>query len=92
VPQPGANERSATLAIVQAVVALVLLIVLPIMVETPETTQGIVASGAVALVLFAFLVSGVARFMRSRRRPYLDSMMPPPKPGGGKPPTPTKEE
>jgi hypothetical protein len=84
-PQPGANERGAMLAAIQAVVALVLLIVLPIVMETPETMQGMIAYGAIALVLFTFLVSGVARFMRSRRRPYLDSVMPP-KPGDRKPP------
>jgi hypothetical protein len=92
-PQPGARERSATLAMVQAAVALALLIVLPIVVGTPETTQGIVAAGAVALVLFTFLVTGIARFMRNRKIPYPDSMMPTPlAPGERKPPTARKED
>ena len=77
--RPGGKERSATLAMVQAVVALALLIVLPIVVGTPETPQGIAAAAVVALILAVFLLEGVARFVRNRKRPYPDSVMPPPR-------------
>jgi uncharacterized membrane protein len=77
--RPGGKERSATLAMIQAIVALALLIILPLVVGTPETTQGMVAAIVAAFVLFAFLLEGAARFIRNRRRPFLDSVMPPQK-------------
>ena len=92
---PGAKERSATLAMVQAAVALALLIALPIFMGTPDTVPDMIAAGAVALVLFTFLVTGVARFIRNRKLPYPDSMMPSPLPPGDRkpqPPSPTKED
>ncbi len=77
--QPGGDKRNAVLAGIQAIVALALLVALPVVVGTPDTVQGMIAAGAVALVLFTFLVTGVARFIRTRRRPFLDSVMPPQK-------------
>ena len=72
---------------VQAIVALALLIILPFVVGTPDTVPDMVAAGAIALVLFTFLVTGVARFIRNRKRPYPDSVIPPPQPGDRKPPS-----
>lgn len=79
-PRPGGKERSATEAMIQAVVALVLLIGLPFAVGEPQTTQGLVADVVAALALVVFLLEGAARFIRNRRRPYPDSIMPPPPP------------
>jgi hypothetical protein len=71
---------------VQAGIALALLIALPIVMGTPDSVPDMIAAGAVALVLFTFLVTGVARFMRNRKLPYPDSMMPTPlAPGERKP-------
>ncbi len=74
--RPGGKERSPALAMVQAAVALALLIALPLVVGTPETTREMVIAALVALVLLAFLVEGVARFIRNRRRAFPDSVMP----------------
>jgi hypothetical protein len=76
--RPGGKERSSKVAIAQAGVALALLIILPIAVGTPETPQGIAAAAVVALLLVVFLLEGVARFIRNKKRPYPDSVMPPP--------------
>ena len=78
--RPGGKERSPKVAIAQAGVALVLLIALPVAVGTPETPQGIAAAAVVALILVVFLLEGIARFIRNRKRPYPDSVMPPPAP------------
>ena len=78
--RPGGKERSARVAIVQAGVALALLIILPVVVGTPETPQGIAAAAVVGLILLVFLLEGVARFVRNKKRPYPDSVMPPPTP------------
>ena len=78
--KPGGKERSPKVAIIQAGVALALLIILPIVVGTPETPQGIAAAAVVALILLVFLLEGIARFVRNKKRPYPDSIMPPPKP------------
>ena len=65
------------LAIAQAAVALALLTGLPL-VLAPSTAMDMAAAGIAALVLLAFLVEGVARFLRSQRpSPFLDSVMPP---------------
>jgi hypothetical protein len=89
---PGGNQRSATEAMIQAVVALVLLIGLPFTVGEPETTQGLVIDVAAALVLVGLLLEGILRFLRNRRRPYPDSVLPPPPPGARKPPTARRED
>ena len=68
------------LAIAQAAVALALLIGLPY-IHSPETHSELLYTGFAALVLLAFLVEGVARFLRSRRPRFHDSIMPPPEDG-----------
>ena len=65
------------LALIQAGVALALLIGLPIVLDPPTTPWGIAGLVAAAMLLMAFLVEGVMRFLRSRRRPFPDSMLPP---------------
>ena len=67
------------LAIAQAAIALALLIGLPFIYE-PETHSELLYTGFAALVLLAFLVEGVARFLRSRRPRFHDSIMPPKEP------------
>jgi hypothetical protein len=76
-PQPDRRDPSeATLALTQAGVALALLIALPLVLEAPTTPLGVFGIIVAALALFAFLVEGATRFLRSRRRPFLDSMLP----------------
>ena len=75
--QTGTKERNPTLALALAAVALALLIGLPFVMEPPETTGGLFATAVAGLVLVAILVMGVAGFIRQRRRPYLDSVLPP---------------
>ena len=71
------KKPKPALAIAQAAVALILLIGLPL-VFAPSTDMDMAATGIAALVLLAFLVEGVMRFLRSRRpSPFLDSVMPP---------------
>lgn len=65
------------LALIQAGVALVLLIGLPIILEAPTTPWGVVGLGVAAVLLLAFLVEGVLRFIRARHRPFADSVLPP---------------
>ena len=78
--KPGGKERSPNIAIAQAGAALALLILLPLVVGAPETPQGIAVAAVVALILLGFMLEGVARFIRNRKRPFLDSVMPPQKP------------
>ncbi len=80
--QPDGKSPDPKLAIAQAAVALVLLIGLPIAVGTPATPMDIAVAAIAGMILLAFLVEGVARFMRSRRRPFLDSVLPPEARGG----------
>ncbi len=78
--------------IVQAVVALALLVGLPMFLETPTSTAGMVAATLGAAILIAFGIQGVIGYVRSRRpQSFPDSIMPPPKPGERKPPTPRRE-
>ncbi|MGH8765432.1 MAG: hypothetical protein ACRET8_06915 [Burkholderiales bacterium] len=63
--------------LVQSFIALALLIGLPMVMESPESTEGILVAVAGALVLVAFAVRGVVRFVRSRKtRTFHDSIMP----------------
>ena len=79
--------------IVQAVLALAVLAGLPVFLETPESPGGEIAAAAGALFLVAVAIHGVVRYVHSRKpRSYADSMMPPPKPGERKPPSPRKED
>jgi uncharacterized membrane protein (UPF0136 family) len=67
--------------LLQAVVALGVLIGLPVFLEAPTSIEGMIAAGAGALVLLGAALHGVVHFMRSRRpRPFLDSMLPPKEP------------
>lgn len=65
------------LALIQACVALALLIGLPIVLEAPTTPWGVAGLVVAAMLLMTFLVEGVLRFIRARRRPFADSMLPP---------------
>ena len=66
------------LPILQAVVALALLLGLPIVLEAPTSTQGELAAAAGAVLLVAVAIHGVVRFVRSRKpRSFPDSIMPP---------------
>lgn len=73
----GGDPSEGTLALTQAGVALALLIALPIVLEAPTTPLGVFGIVVAAAALLGFLVEGVARFLRSRRRPFLDSVLPP---------------
>jgi hypothetical protein len=66
------------LYLVQAGVALVLLIGLPFVLESPATDERMAAASIGALVLAAVAIHGIMRFLR-RRKPglYHDSVMPP---------------
>lgn len=65
------------LALIQAAVALALLIGLPLVLEAPTTPWGVAGLVVAAMLLMAFLAEGVVRFIRARRRPFADSMLPP---------------
>lgn len=64
--------------ILQAAVALALLIGLPVFLATPTSPEEMIAATIGALVLMVVAIHGAVRFVRSRRpRPYLDSILPP---------------
>jgi hypothetical protein len=65
------------LALIQALVSLALLIGLPLVLEAPTTPWGVAGLVVAAMLLMAFLAEGVVRFIRARRRPFPDSMLPP---------------
>ena len=68
------------LHVLQAAVAVILLFGLPIVLETPKTTEGVLAAIAAAVLLLAIAIHGTVRFVRSRKpRSYLDSVIVPPK-------------
>ena len=78
--------------IVQAILALAVLIGLPVFLDTPTSTEGIIAATLGALILIVAGVQGVIGYVRNRRpQAYPDSILPPPKPGDRKPPTPRRE-
>jgi hypothetical protein len=67
--------------LIQALLALALLIGLPIVLERPETTLGTVVAAIGALVLAGFAFRGVVGFVNSRRpKRYPDSIMVPKEP------------
>ena len=69
------------LHIAQALVALVLLVGLPAVLETPTSNLGLIAAASGALLLVALAFHGIVNFVRSRRpRIYPDSIMPPREP------------
>ena len=68
------------LHVLQAAVALVLLVALPIVLESPKTTAGELTAIAVAVLLIAVAIHGVVRFVRTRKpRSFPDSVIAPPK-------------
>ena len=76
------------LALAQAGVSLGLLIGLPIVLDPPTTPWGVGGLVTASLLLLVFFAEGVVRFVRNRRRPFADSMLPPELERRGKPPTP----
>ena len=73
------KARNPRFAIAQAAVALLLLIGLPF-IFSPASHADLLFVGFAALILLAFLVEGVVRFLRSRRPGFHDSIMPPREP------------
>ena len=65
------------LALIQAGVSLALLIGLPLVLDPPTTPWGVAGLVVAAMLLIAFLAEGVMRFLRARRRPFADSILPP---------------
>ena len=64
--------------VLQALVALALLVGLPVFVKAPASTEGMIAAAVGALILVALAIHGVVSYVRSRKpRAYLDSVMPP---------------
>ena len=69
------------LYLVQAGVALALLVGLPFVLEPPATDEGMIAASIGALVLAGVAIHGIMRFVRSRKPgAYHDSVMPPVEP------------
>jgi hypothetical protein len=54
--------------------------------DPPTTPWGVGGLVIASLLLLVFFAEGVVRFVRSRRRPYADSMLPPELERRGKPP------
>ena len=73
----GDDSPDPKLALIQAFVALALLIGLPIVLEAPTTPWAVAGLVVAAMLLMAFLAEGVMRFLRARRRPFADSILPP---------------
>ena len=71
------DQSDPKLALIQAAVALALLIGLPIVLEPPTTPWGVGGLVTASLLLMIFCAEGIVRFVRSRRRPFLDSVIPP---------------
>jgi len=66
--------------LVQAVVAVALLVGLPFVLPTPSSSAGELAAAIGAVVLVALAIQGVVRFVRTRKpRSFHDSVMVPPK-------------
>ncbi len=67
--------------LVQAGLALALLIGLPLVLDPPATDEHMIGATVGALVLAAVAVQGVVRYLRSRKpKSYHDSVMPPVEP------------
>ena len=64
--------------VVQAVIALAMLVGLPLFLEAPASLEGMIAATAGALILVAIAIRGVVGYVRSRKpKSYHDSVMPP---------------
>jgi len=75
--------------LVQAIFALAVLVGLPVFLETPTSTAGIVAATVGAVILIGVGIQGMIGYVHSRKpKSFPDSIMAPPKPGERKPPTP----
>ena len=67
--------------LLQALAALALLIGLPLVLDPPESTEGIIGAGFGALILAGLAFRGVVGFVNSRRpKRYPDSIMVPKEP------------
>lgn len=78
--------------VIQAIFALAALIGLPIFLDTPTSTEGMIAATIGAVILIVAGIQGVIGFVRSRRpQAYPDSIIPPPKPDDRKPAKPRPE-
>ena len=63
--------------LLQAVVALGVLIGLPIFLETPSSIEAILALGGVAVVLVGTAFHGITTYVRTRKpRVFMDSVLP----------------
>ena len=63
--------------ILQAVLALALLIGLPMVLEAPATAEGMIGATVGALILVALAINGVVGYVRSRKpKSFHDSVMP----------------
>ena len=64
--------------LLQAAVALGVLIGLPVFLEAPTSIEGMIFAGIGALVLLGAAFHGAIGFVKSRQtKPFLDSMLPP---------------
>ena len=64
--------------ILQAVLALAVLIGLPVFLDTPASLEGMIGATVAALLLLGVALHGVVRYVRSRKpSSYHDSVMPP---------------
>ena len=45
--------------------------------ENPDPKLALIQAGVSLALLIAFLAEGVMRFLRARRRPFADSILPP---------------
>lgn len=82
------TDDDPKLELIQAGVALVLLLGLPVVLDPSSTPWGFGGLVAAALLLLVFFAEGVVRFVRGRRRPFADSMLPPEPDRRDKPPKP----
>jgi hypothetical protein len=66
------------LHLIQAALALILLVGLPIVLESPTTDEAMISAALGALFLAALAAHGVVGYVRSRKpQSYHDSIMPP---------------
>ena len=64
--------------IVQAVFALAVLVGLPVFLDAPTSTEGLIGAAVGALILIVVAVRSIVAYVRSRKpQSYHDSIMPP---------------